>query len=222
MAIALKQAVDPSYLLQRSQWAPQGWGIVRQSVLRAVPGDQNGIPLVSLQVDAYEWDDVNAFGIGNTDDALTRLGNYIRAGGSDLYAYTLFRRTAFNFLGIRVTSYRLVLLHSLVQLLEGAVLIMAIAFAAIIFLQYVTTGHSPALTDLKNAWQGIISSAGQAVGAAGGGLATPFIWATIFAGVAAIGFASAQKSAGVKARIPAGPKGSVGLRTGPVTTRVGS
>jgi hypothetical protein len=221
VAIGIRQAVDPSYLLQRTQWAPQGWSPIRSAVLRQVPGNAMGVPLVQLQVDAYEWTDVNAFGIGNADDALARLRAYIQQGGSDLFAYTLFKRTAFNFLGVRVTSYRLVLLHSLVQLLEGAILIMAIAFAAVIFLQYVTTGHSPALTDLKNAWQGIIQSAGQAVGAAGAGVATPLIWLVIAGGVTAIAFASAQKSAGVKARTP-NLSGSVGTRTGPVTTRIGT
>jgi hypothetical protein len=213
VAIAVRQQVDPSYLLQRTQWAPQGWSIVRQGVIRQVPGDVAGVPLIRLQLDAYEWDDVNAFGIGNTDDALGKLRAYIQAGGSDLYAYTLFTRTAFNFLGIRVTSYRLVLLHSIVQLLEAAVVIMAIAFAAIIFIQYVTTGHSPALQDLTQAWSGVINSAGQAVGSAGGGLAQPLIWATLFAGVVAIAFAQAQKSAGVKAPIPKGPSIGATVKT---------
>lgn len=222
MALAVRQQVDPSYLLQRTQWAPQGWSSIRSGVLRQVPGDQNGQPLVQLTLDAYEWDDVNAFGVGNTDSALSKLRDYIRAGGSDLYAYTLFRRDVVNLFGIHITSYRLVLLHSFVQLLEAAAVIMAIAFAAIFFIQYVTTGKSPALQDLTQAWSGVINSAGQAVGSAGGGIAAPFIWATVAAGAIAIAIARAGKSAGVNVRQPSAPKGSIGVRSGPVSGRIGN
>jgi hypothetical protein len=220
VAIAVKQVVDPAYLLKESSWAPQGWGVVRRGVIRPIPGDDQGRPIIPIQLDAFEWDDVRAFGIGNTDDALARLQQYIRAGGSDLYAYALLRREVANVLGVHIWSYRLLLLHSVVQLALGALSILAIAFAAIFFIQYLSTGHSTALQDLREMWTAGVTSAGQAVGEAGGGLATPFIWATVFAGTIAIGFALASKSAGVKARTPTAPRASVGVRTGPLSTRI--
>ena len=222
MAVGLRQAVDPSYLLQQAQWQPQGWSVVRRGVLRQVPGDDFGQPIIQVTVEAIEWDDVQGFGIGNTDNALSQLAAEINRRGSNLYAYTLLKREIFNFLGVRAWSYRLVLLHGFVELVEWAILIMAIAFAAIIFIQYVTTGHSAALADLQQMWGSGVTSLGNAVGSAAGGLAAPFIWATLFAGTIAIAFAVAQKSAGVKARTPAAPKASIGLKTGPVSSRIGS
>jgi hypothetical protein len=220
VAIAVKQVVDPAYLLREANWGPQGWHVVKRTVVKPVPGDAQGMPLIPIQLDAFEWIDVQAFGFGNTDDAMARLRREIQARGSDLYAYALLRREVVNVLGIHSWSYRLLILHSIVQLVEFAVLILAIAFAAIIFIQYLTTGHSLALDDLKGFWTGVIHEAGSAVGEAGGGIATPFIWATVFAGTIAIAFAVAGKGAGVKARTPSAPKASVGLRTGPLSTRI--
>jgi hypothetical protein len=213
VAVAIKQAVLPSYLLQPAQWQPQGWSVVRRAVIKPVPGDDFGRPIIAIRVEAFEWTDVQGFGIGNTDNALAQLQQQIQQRGSDLYAYTLLRRDVFNFLGIRAFAYRLVLLHSIVELVEFAVLILAIGFAAIIFLQYTTSGHSPLLQDLQSMWNTGVTSAGNAVGQAVGGLASPFIWATLFAGTIAIAFAVAQKSAGVKAPIPKGPSIGATVKT---------
>jgi|SRR5579864_1477455 len=220
VAVALKQQIDPSALL--TGWKSQGWTVNRRAILRPIPGDSSGRPTVPLQVDAFEWLDVTLFGIGNTDDAISRLQGYIRAGGSDLYAYALFARTDFDALGFKVWRYRLVLVHSIVQLLEAAVAILAIAFAAVIFIQYLTTGHAPAVDDLKNLWGSGVISVGQAVGQAGAGVITPYVWATFAAGGMAVLIAVASKASGTNIRTPSGPKGSLGVRGGGLSARVGS
>jgi hypothetical protein len=220
VAVAIKQQIDPSALL--SGWKAEGWSVNRKGILRQIPGDAYGNPTIPLQIDAFEWLDVTLFGIGNVDDALSRLQGYIRAGGSDLYGYALFQRTDFDALGFKVWRYRLVLVHSIVQLLEAAVAILAIAFAAVIFIQYLTTGRSPAVADLQGLWSGIISSTGQAVGQAGAGIVTPYVWATFAAGGMAALIAVASKASGTNIKTPSGPKGSVGVRGGGLSARVGS
>jgi hypothetical protein len=204
VAVAIRQQVDPSYLLQPGQWRPQGWTVIRSQVLRQVQLGATGQPVVPVGVDAFEWTDFQGFGISRSDDGIARLNQAIAQRGGTLYAYTLFRRDIVNFLGIHFWSYRLLLLHNPgpLILVEWAVFILAAAFAAVIFIQYMTIGKSPALQDLAQAWSGVLNSAGQAVGTAGAGIAQPFIVVTIAAGVLAIAFASAQKSAGVHARTP--------------------
>jgi hypothetical protein len=223
VAVAIRQQVDPSYLLRRANWQPQGWTVIRSSVLRQLPVYSDGTPAALTQVDAFEWVDAQLFGVGNADDGLTKLKAEIQRRGSDLYAYALLRREVVNVLGFHTWAYRLVLLHSLVQLLEWAVAILAIAFAAIIFIQYMTVGRSAALTDLQSFWGGLITDAGNAAGQVGAGISQPFIWIMLFGGVAAIIFAQAEKSAGVKTgHRPKAPATSIGVRTGPVSTRVGT
>jgi hypothetical protein len=227
VAIAVAQQVDPSYLLQPAQWEPQGWSVQRRGVTRQLPVYEDGTPAVHVQVEAFEWVDVNGFGVGNTDDAIGRLQQEIQSRGSHLYAFALLRRQVFNVnvFGIQVGqawSYRLVLLHSQVQLVGWAVVILAVAFAAIIFIQYLTTGHSPAMVDLRQFWGGLITDAGQAAGQAGAAVVSPFIWATAAAGAIALAFALAGKSAGVKTREPSAPKGSLGVRAGAVSGRIGN
>lgn len=224
MAVGIRQQVDPSYLLRRAIWEAQGWRLVKgPQVLRQLPVYSDGTPLVRTQVDAIEWVDVQVFGIGNADDAVSRLRDEIQRRGSDLYAYALLKREIVNFLGVHTLSYRLVLLHSLVQLLGWAIAIMAIAFAAIIFIQYMTVGRSAALSDLQQFWGGLITNVGDAAGTAAGGIAQPFIWIMLAAGVVAIALAKGEQAAGVKTghRVKA-PSGSIGVRAGPVTGRVGS
>jgi hypothetical protein len=224
VAVAVRQSVDPSYLLQARQWQPQGWSVARQAVLAQIPVNPDGSYGVSVQVDAFEWVDVQGLGLGGTDGGVAQLRQQIQQRGSDLYAYVLLKRQVLNVnvFGVQVAqawSYRLVLIHSAVELLGWAVLVLAIAFAAVIFLQYVTSGRSPALQDLQGLFQNLFKSAGQAVGAAAGGAATPFVWLFLAAGAASIAFGLAGKQAGVKARPPAA---SVGVHAGPVSTRVSS
>lgn len=209
MAIAVGQQVDPSYLLQRSQWQPQGWAVVpgQLRVLRQLPVYSDGTPAVHVQVDGFEWTDANGFGIGNADDGMARLRQAIQQRGSDLYAYALLRRQVLNIdpFGIplgQVWSYRIVLVHSQVQLVGWAVIILAVAFAAIIFIQYLTTGHSPAVADLRGFFGGLITDAGTAAGQAGAAVVSPLIWATAAAGAIALALAMAGKSAGVKTPAP--------------------
>jgi hypothetical protein len=225
VAIAIRQAATVDQLL--NQWRGQGWSQIRNGVLRQVPVSvSTGKPLVQLQIDAIEWVDVTVFGIGNLDDALQRLRNLIQQGGSDLYGYSLLRRTDVDFLGIKVVRYRLVLAHSLVQLLVAAIAILAIAFAAVIFYQYVTTGAFPTAKDLQGMWAGILKPVSDAVQApiqgATQGIANVYILGIGLAGAVAIAFGMASKSTGVKIREPKAPGGSIGVRSGPVSARLSS
>lgn len=218
MAVAIKVTTTPSFLL--TGWRSQGWSVVRQGVLRPAPFNANGSPAIPLQMDAFEWKDITLFGIGNADTALQQLRQYIQAGGSDLYAYALFTRTDINVLGLKVVSYRLVLLHSIVQLLEAAVVILAIAFAAIIFLQYITTGQAPALNDLKSLWGSAVASVGSAGGQITGAISQTYIVAALAVGGIAIALGVISKQAGTKTPpAPKVPGGSIGVRAGGVTAR---
>lgn len=218
MAIALRQTVSPDWLL--NQWQGQGWQDLGGAVVRPVPYSSSGAALVPLQLDAFEWIDVSAFGIGNTGNAVAQLRAMIQARGSDLYAYKTFRRVDVDVLGVKITRYRLLILHSIVQLLEAAVVILAVAFAAVIFWQYMTTGQSPALRDLQNVWGSGVAAVGDAAGKVVG-QATNVAWGWVVGlGVAAVALASISKSAGVKA--PRSPSGSFGVRAGPVTAKAGT
>jgi hypothetical protein len=226
VAVAIRQQVDPSYLLRPAIWRAQGWQLYRAPVvLRQLPVYSNGVPAVQTTVESFEWVDAQLFGVGNADDGMNKLRQAIRQRGSDLFAYAILRREVVNALGFHVWSYRVVLVHSLVQLLEWAVAILAIAFAAVIFIQYMTTGHAAAIDDLRGFFGGLITDAGSAGGQITGGLATPFLWASLFAGIAAIAFAQAEKKAGVTPAArhkPKTPTGSIGVKTGPISTRVGT
>jgi hypothetical protein len=224
VAVAIRQQVDPSYLLRRPIWQSQGWSLYKgPTVVRQLPVYSNGTPAVQTQIDAFEWVDAQLFGVGNADDGVSKLRTEIQRRGSDLYAYALLRREVVNALGFHVWSYRLIILHSLVQLLEWAVAILAIAFAAVIFIQYLTTGHAAALDDLRSFFGGLITDAGTAGGEITSGLSQPFLVFMLAGGVAAILFAQAEKGAGVKAKGGIKqPSGSIGLKTGPLSTRVGT
>jgi hypothetical protein len=226
MAIAVPQSVNPEYLLQAANWAPQGWRPVNVGVLRQLAAAD----VVRTQLDAFEWVDVKLAGASGLSGAVYRMRDEIQKRGSTLYAYALLQRTVFNvvILGIpvaRATAYRLVLLHSAIQLIGWAVVILVSAFAAIIFLQYITLGRAPAVADLQNFWSGLITSAGQAGKDVTSGFSTPFIWVALAAGTASILFYQASKeAAGPGARIPAprAPGASVGVKAGPITARTGT
>jgi hypothetical protein len=217
VAVAIKVQIDPATLLNLEQ---QGWQIVRKGVIASVPGDAQGNPTIPIKTDAFEWVDVSLYGIGNTDTALQQLQQQIQQRGSNLYAYALHSRVDFDALGIRVYRYRLTLLHSFVELLEWAVAILAIAFAAIVFWQYVTTGQAPALKDLQTLWGSAVTSIGTAAsGVASSATGTAIGWAVALGGVA-IALGLVAKEVGVKA--PRAPVSSIGVRAGPVTTRLGA
>lgn len=220
VAVAIRQTVDPSTLL--SGWVADGWNLTSRKIITPIPGDSSGRPTIPLQIDAFEWLDVSFFGIGNADAAVGQMRSLIQKGGSDLYAWAIFQRTDLDAFGIRIKRYRLVLCHSIVQLLEAAVAILAIAFAAVIFYQYVTTGKSPAVQDLQGLWSGVVTSTGQAIGQAGAGVVTPYVWATFAAGGMAALIAVASKASGTHIKTPSGPKGSIGVRGGGLSAKVGS
>jgi hypothetical protein len=221
MATAIRQNATPEFLL--TQWKADGWATVRKVIVRQIPGDAQGNPTVHLQVDGFEWVDLTFLGVGNVDDAVSRLRAYIQAAGSDLYAYHLLTRTDINVLGVKLVRYRLVLVHSQVQLVGAAIVILAAAFAAIIFWQYVTVGHSVALTDLQNTFGSAVTSVGAAVGTAGGAITNAYWGWVIGLGAAAIGFSLISKDLGVKAPPPPrGPSVNVGAKAGGLSARVGS
>jgi hypothetical protein len=221
VATAIRQNATPEFLL--SQWKGDGWRSVRTSITRQIPGDAHGNPIVHLQVDGFEWVDVTFMGVGNVDDAVARLRTYIQAAGSDLYAYALLTRTDVDLLGVKLIRYRLVLVHSQVQLVGAAIVILAAAFAAIIFWQYVTVGHSVALTDLQNTFGGAVTSVGAAVGQAGGAITNAYWGWVVGLGAVAIGFSLISKDLGVKSPpAPRGPSGRIGVRTGGVSGSIGT
>jgi hypothetical protein len=220
VAVAIKIQTTPAALLSSGS---QGWGTVRKGIIRQIPGDAAGVPTIQIRADAFEWEDVTLFGWGNLDDGLQQLDAAIHARGSALYAYALFKRTDVDFLGVKAIRYRLVLVHSFVELAEWAVAIVAIAFAAIIFIQYVTTGQAPALKDLQALWGSAVTSVGQAGGQVVGAATNAYITAAVAVGAIAIAFGVISKQLGTKT--PPGPKvpgGSIGVRAGGVSARVGA
>lgn len=221
MATAIRISATPDFLLTR--WKADGWAVQRQAIVRQIPGDAQGNPIVHLQLDGFEWLDVTFMGVGNVDDAIAKLRDYIRAAGSDLYAYALFKRTDVDVLGVKVVRYRLVIAHSQVQLVGAAIVIMAAAFAAIIFFQYITTGQAPALKDLAALWGSGVTSVGQAVGQAGGAITNAYWGWVVGLGAVAIGFSVIAKDLGVKSPPPPRmPSGSVGVKGGGATARISS
>jgi len=219
VAVAIRQQIDPAALLRRANWQPQGWSLYRApTVVQQIPLDAGGAPMVATTVDSFEWVDAQLFGVGNADDGMSKLRTAIQQRGSDVYAYAILRRDVVNFLGFHVWSYRIVILHSLVQLLEWAVAILAIAFAAVIFIQYVTTGRAPALDDLSAFFGNLFKAAGDAGGTIASGLSTPFLVFMLAGGVGIILLAQAEKAAGVKGRGSL-KQPSVGLKTGPLSVR---
>jgi hypothetical protein len=220
--IALQQSADPHWLLTAES---QGWSVSRHGVLHTIPLNADGSIGPHVQLDAFEWVDIGVFGIDFTESAVAQLADQIAARGSSLYAYALFSQDRFNALGIRVTSYRLLLAHSQVQLLGWAVAILAAAFAAVIFIQYMTTGHSAAVDDLKNLWGSGVAAVGSAAGTVGQAIATPYIVATLAAGAIAIAVAQISKSRdlkGVRSPNVGPPRGSFSVRSGGASARIGS
>ena len=221
--IALQQAATPNWLL--TQWQGAGWSVVRSAVLTPVPvGSSSGKVLTPhpLQLDAFQWTDVTLFGIGNADTAIQQLQQQIKQRGSSLFAYALFKQTNFDVLGVKVVSYRLLLLHSQVQLLVWAVAIIAAAFAATIFIQYLTTGQSPAVKDLQGLWAGVVQPVSDGIQQTTQGIAVVYLLGIAAAGAIAIAVGSSSKAAGVKAPSLKGPSGSIGVRGGGVSARIGS
>jgi hypothetical protein len=211
--VAIKMQTSPQALLTSRS---QGWQQLRNVVLKSVPGDQYGNPTIPVIVEGFEWVDVTLFGWGNVDNSMQQLQQAIQQRGSDLYSYAMFTRTDFDFLGVKVVRYRIVLLHSFVELAEWAIAILAIGFAAVIFLQYLTTGQAPALKDLQNLWGSAVTAVGNAGGTIIGGATNVYLTWVAAAGGIAILLGIIAKKADVKA--PPGPnlRGSIGVNAGPV------
>lgn len=221
MAVAIQQTADAHWLL--TQYPAAGWTVDRVVVLKPAPLNADGSLSSHVTLEAFEWTDVALVGLGNLGNAVSQLQAKIQSAGSDLYAYAVLEEPRFDALGVKVTSYRLLLLHSQVQLAAWAVVILAGAFAAVIFLQYLTTGQSPAVKDLQNLWGSGVTALGQAAGQVGGGIASAYIWATVASGAILIVIARVAKGAGVKSPPTSrGPSGSVSVKAGPATVKAGT
>jgi hypothetical protein len=221
MATALQQQVDPSFLLSPARWSVDGWNLLDHRILKPVLVDAQGNLDPHVSIDGFEWEDVSLVGIGSLDNAMGQLRAAIQQRGSDLYSYAILSQDRFNVLGITVTSYRLVIVHSQVQVGAWAVAILFAAFAAIIFIQYLTTGHVPSLRDLQDLFGGAVSSVAQGAGQVGQAIVTPYVVAALAAGVIALAFSYTAKQAGVKApTVKAAPSATFGGRAGPFSGRV--
>ena len=222
MAVAIRQAATPDFLL--TQWRSQGWSQIQSQVLSQVPvSTTTGRVLIATQLDAFEWQDVSLFGVNLTGDAIARFRDQIRAGGSELHAYALFKRTTVDFLGVKITNYRLLLYHSIVQLGVWAVVILVAAFAALLYLQYISTGQPP-VQAIQSLWGGIVKpvqeGASGIVGSAASSISGVYILGIFLAGAVAIAAGRAGQATGTKVTVPKGPSGSVGVRAGGASARI--
>lgn len=217
--LALRQQADPHWLLTDSA---SGWNQVRLGILRPIPLAADGSIDPHVQLDAVQWVDFTFAGTGNADQAISQLDHEIAARGSALYAYGIFSQDTFDALGLKVTQYRLVIVHSQVQLLGWAIVLLAAAFAFVICIQYVTTGHSPAVDDLKGLWGSAVTSVGDAAGNVGQAIATPYLVATIASGAILLVLARVGKESGVRAPTPKSPSGSISAKVGPATVKAGT
>jgi hypothetical protein len=223
MTVAVQQTVDPRFLLQ----LPAGWDYaVSPKVVRQVTPDS----LTHVALDGFEWNDVQLGGsvAQRVPQAVATLRAQLQARGSDLYAYALIHHTDLSvclpIIGCvaRSDKYRLIVLHSQVQLGFWALAGLAILLIGVLIVyQYLTMGQSPALGDLQRFWTGIFNAAGDAAGKPVQAATNSIIWLAGAAGVAAIAFALAAREAGVpSARAPV-PKGKFGVDAGPFGGEVG-
>jgi hypothetical protein len=213
----MAQTVTPAFLLQ----TPPGWSVVGKKVVSQI----TPAILPAVQLDGFEWFDVSGLGVGGTQAAAARAATQLRQQaqllGSDLYAYTLLRKTEVNInvLGVqlvKVDRYRLVVCHSW-AFLGAAALIVAAAVVAFIVFEFRTTGQSPTLDALQKTWAGLTSGFASGVGSAA---AVGILPVLLVVGGAGILLAAVSKKAGVEPSPP--PKGHVEVNTGLVTAGVRS
>jgi hypothetical protein len=111
---------------------PSGWTVVDKRVV----GDLGAVdPTHPIQIENVDFWGLTLFGqtinfgdvVGSMPDTATWLQQQAQAHGSDVYFVALLHTTEFNFLGIEVDRYRLVVVHSQFQfvaaLLAAVVLI---------------------------------------------------------------------------------------------------
>lgn len=156
-----------------------------------------------LQLDAVEWKDLSFLGLGNVNLATSQFQSYIEQQGSQLYAWAVMEHDDFDAAGVQIKAYRLLLLHSQIQIGVGAIVaIMVAAFLALVVWQYVTKGESPILDELQKIWADLVSSTINPIAAA----ATEwYVVAIGVAGVAALAFGLAGKRLGVAPPPPPRP-----------------
>lgn len=113
-----------------------GWTVFDGKTYSSPPANQQVV------VEFHDFTDVNVFGLDGT--SVGAQMDDIRAqfvgGGSDLYSYVILAKVDFDFLGVKVTTYRFCLLHSLIWIAWFAIII------AVFFLVSVLSGRSPIAT----------------------------------------------------------------------------
>lgn len=140
-----------------SQAMAGGWKVVKARTL--IPDVGPALAGGHLTIDAIEWRDVAFLGFGNADLAASQFQTYIEQAGSHLYAWAVMQHDDFDALGFTVRSYRLLLLHSQIQIGAGVIIaIVVAAFAALVIYQYYTQGSSPALDELTKVWRDLVSA----------------------------------------------------------------
>lgn len=153
--IVFRQSMTTQQLIDQAM--ADGWQVVKARTL--IPDVGAALAGGHLVIDAIEWRDVAFLGFGNADLAASQFQTYIEQAGSHLYAWAVMQHDDFNLLGFSVRSYRLLLLHSQIQIGAGAIIaIVVAAFAALVIYQYYTQGSSPALDELTKIWHDLVSA----------------------------------------------------------------
>lgn len=209
--IVIHQSADYHSLISGA--FADGWQVVRMRTIH--PDISGALAAGHLTLEAVEWKDLAFLGLGNLDLAASNFEQYIAQQGSQLYAWAVMEHTDFDALGVEIKAYRLLLLHSQIQIGAGAIIaILVAAFLAVIIWQYVTTGSSPVLDELQKVWSDLISATVKPIATAG---LSVWVIGIGLAGAAALAFGVAGKKLGVAA--PPAPKApSV---KGEVKTKVG-
>lgn len=197
--LVIKQSADDHVLI--TQAFADGWSIVTSKTLH--PDVGAALAAGHLQLDAIEWKDLAFLGLGNVDLAASQFERYIAAQGSQLYAWAVMQHVDFDEVGVEIKAYRLLLLHSQIQIGAGAIIaIVVAAFLAVVIWQYVTTGSSPVLDELSKVWHDLVTSTVNPIATA----ATEwYVIAAGAAGVIALAFGLAGKRLGVAPPPPPKP-----------------
>lgn len=205
--------------------ASDGWSLLTRKTLASAPA---GAQVVVEYNDSWDVNAWNLFEIGSLDGHMRDIQNQYRASGSDLYAYAVYEKTDFNFLGVSVKTYRIILFHSLVWLAWFAII------AAVYLLVSLASGVSP-ITALQNLPKWVCSFFGDACHPSAANRNT-YLWllgAGIVAsfGVWAVSNEISKREFGEGVAPPGAPpittpgfssESTSGFSAGPISTRSGS
>lgn len=118
---------------------PAGWTIVDQRVV----GDLGSVaPDHPIQIENVDFWGLTLFGqtvnfgdvVGAMPDTATWLQQQAQAHGSDVYFVALLHSTEFNFLGIQVDRYRLIVVHSQFQFVAALLLAVVLIGLGIVWI----------------------------------------------------------------------------------------